>query len=249
MLKKRLFEREGSALVDLWMDEGWFLVILLWVCFFWFLVPYYIFKWSYKYVYVPIDDRKEMQREQEAAKIRAAEIDRNLALIRERLQEAAPKSAVNSMRATILQDTTQLPSGATRYSVNMMLELSEAERAIVRSHSLEQIELENVPLHTERQIAESRHELQQEADQISAARQPYLKAVAREQVELVGNILKKERLVTTLGDLLIVPHQRLFETPHEANEYSNKLKTELLPKVKKLIDGYKDYKPAETIEL
>src|SRR5216684_4045976 len=61
MPQKRFFEREGSRLWELWCDE-WIVVVLMIMFLWWLMIPYYLFKWSYKYIYVPLDDRRQMAR-------------------------------------------------------------------------------------------------------------------------------------------------------------------------------------------
>ena len=57
-----------------------------------------------------------------------------------------------------------------------------------------------------------------------------------------------ERKDITLADYMKAPYSRIFKTLPEANDYSDKLKTELLPKVKELLDRNVDRKATETVE-
>jgi len=247
-VKTRIFQNERSFLWDLFWDEGWFLVIVIWIFCWWFLIPYFLFKWIYKYIYVPVDDRKEIENSRQAAADEKVQVNNQLELLALQLREAAPKTPVDRMRATILLNNPALPGGASRYSVDMMVELSEEERAIVYQHDIEFIEIENVARYSPDELARMRYEHQQEVDAISGVRQPTLKAITKVVMDDVNESQKKDRLRTSVGDLLVVPYRRLFDTAHEAKEHSDKLKTDLLPKIRKIIDGYRTYKAAETVE-
>jgi len=220
-------------------DDGWVLVILLWVFLWWALIPYFIFKWSYKYIYVPYDDAKETKRLSEAAERAQIRQANQLELLAQKLREAAPKTPVEKMRATILVEGSE---------VDMLVELSEQERAVIRQHDLSYIELENVPLYSADEIARMRADHQREADEISAVRQPYLKAVVQQSVHNVAELQKRERSITTLGDLLVVPYRRTFSSTYEAKQHADRLKSEHLPKVRQIIDQFMAHKPVETVE-
>jgi len=246
MAKQRLFQNERSFLRDMWDDERPFAVII-WVLCWWFLIPYFVFKWSYKYIYVPIDDKKEMEQLQEVAAEEKVKAKDELELLAQQLRDAAPTTPPDKMRATILLNTIERPTGTFRHSVDMMVELPEAERAIIYQHQLDFIEVENV-LRSKDQLALMRRDRHEELDAISELKNPLSKAITRQLNQNADQLQKEERLKTTVGDLLVVPYQRLFDTAHEAKEHSDKLKTELLPQVRKLIDGYKTYNAAETVE-
>jgi hypothetical protein len=65
----------------------------------------------------------------------------------------------------------------------------------------------------------------------------------RETVELYSEPIK-----ITLGQMLADPYKRGFESQHEAIEYIEKLKTQILPKMKKIIEA--NSRPdVETLEL
>ena len=100
----------------------------------------------------------------------------------------------------------------------MMVELSEQERAIVYEHHIDFVEIDNVSRYSQDDLAVMRYEGQKRVDSISEIRQPMLKAITRQSLEGANEIQKKDRIKTTVGDLLVVPYRRIFETPHEAKE-------------------------------
>jgi len=235
----RLFQREGSVLVDMWWDDGWVLVLLIWAFCWPIMIPYFLFKWTYKYIYAPIDDARQTKHHQEySTYIKEQALTAEQELV-QRLRDAAPKAPPERMRATILiEDTT----------VNMMVELSETERAIVYEHQLDFIELENVPLYSADEIARNKYQLKKDAEAVSVRAQPALKAISEAIVNDVETLQKSERRITTIGDLLIVPYSRMFESVYAAKQHSDVLKQKHLPKLKQIIEQFADYRPAETVE-
>ena len=124
-----------------------------------------------------MDENNEIQREREAAKQEGQKNARDLEDLAQQLREAAPKSPVEKMRATKLMNTIGLGNGSPRYTVDMLLELSEAERALVLEHQLDFIEIENVSRYTEEQLAQMRYDRRKELDAISEVRNPMMKAI------------------------------------------------------------------------
>ena len=221
--QKRLFEREGSLLWEFWCDE-WIVVVLMIMFLWWLMIPYYLFKWSYKYIYVPLDDKRQIVRLRKAVVEEKVKEKSELELLAQKLRDVAPKTPPEKMRATILLNTVEYQKGAFRHSVDMLVELSEQERAIVYEHQIDFIEIDDVPVHNQDALARMKYENQKEVDAISQIRQPLLKAITRQSMEAVNEMQKKDRLKTTVGDLLVVPYQRIFETAHEAKEHADKLK-------------------------
>ncbi|MGO8866413.1 MAG: hypothetical protein ACLQME_07935 [Alphaproteobacteria bacterium] len=196
------------------------------------------------------------------AKARQQERDKQLAA----LKAAVPPLPPDRMRATIqlneikypitkqrivqsafgFPSAEHVPAGEeTRYSVDMILELPETDRAIIREHELTGIVLQEEPLYTHDRIIEQQMEFDQmiEAQHHAAAKASYM---ASKQMFLDG--ARTAKLTTRVGDLLVSPHSRMFETAHEANEYAEKLKTKLLPRIKELIDQYRGHKQSQTVE-
>jgi hypothetical protein len=131
------------------------------------------------------------------------------------------------------------------FSVDMILEMSETERAIIKQHNLHDIELEETPAFTAEALSdiEARY-----ADEVEAIKNLTRKAVTKQITQESLARLKNKRVKTCVGDLLVSPFSRSFESPHEAKKYADKLKTEFLPEIRKLLDGYTAHKQSETLE-
>jgi len=132
-----------------------------------------------------------------------------------------------------------------RFSVDMILEMSETERAIINEHELYDIELEQTPAYTAEQL---RAFEAQYNDEIEATKDPVLKEVTKQTTQLTLAGLKGESIKTRVGDLLVVPFSCAFDSPHEAKTYAEKLKTKFLPEIRKLLDSYTAHKRSETLE-
>lgn len=132
-----------------------------------------------------------------------------------------------------------------KYAVDMVLQMTETERATIKQHQLDDIVLEDVPLFTEDELVSARIDDQARID---AAKDPLHKAVEKQMMEMTDEMKKHERRKTRIGDLLVSPFSRIFDAPHDANEYARKLKTEFLPKMRQLLDRYREYKQTETLE-
>ena len=133
----------------------------------------------------------------------------------------------------------------TKYAVDMILQMTETERATIKQHQLDDIVLEDVPLFTQDELASARID---DRARVDAAKDPLHKAVEKQMLEMTDEMKKHERRKTRIGDLLVSPFSRIFDAPHDANEYARKLKTEFLPKTRQLLDRSRDYKQTETIE-
>ena len=55
----------------------------------------------------------------------------------------------------------------------------------------------------------------------------------------------QQRTQTRFGDLLVTHYRRIFSNPHEAKDFADKLKTEMLPAVRKLINSYQSFRPGK----
>ena len=133
----------------------------------------------------------------------------------------------------------------TKHTVDMILQLSETERAIIGEHQLQHLVIEDAPLFNEDQLRKIR--LQDQAE-IAAIKDPVAKIISEQSREMGHDQLKKDRKQTFLGDYLVSPFTRMFDTPPEAKSYADKLKTKILPQIKQHIDAYRDHKQSETIE-
>jgi hypothetical protein len=132
-----------------------------------------------------------------------------------------------------------------KYTVDMVLQMTETERATIKQHQLDDVVLEDAPLFTEDELVRARID---DRARVDAAKDPLHKAIGKQMLETTEDMRKHERRKTRIGDLLVSPFSRFFDTPHEASEYAHKLKTEFLPKIRQLLDRYREYKQTETIE-
>ena len=182
------------------------------------------------------------------------------------LRDAVPKAPLEKMRATVQVNQMKMPRTERKqinhlltehtfvdavvgeefkFAVDMILELTEAERAIIKEHELDDIVLEDVPRYSEddilkRKVADQR--------QLDAIKDPFRKEIMASVMKDAPTVMKEQRLVTRVGDLVVSPFTRVFDSPHEAKEYADKLKTKFLPEVRKLIDSYGCHKQSETLE-
>lgn len=217
-----------------------------------------------KYKQGPIEEPADAAHEQQIK----AERERQIAA----LKAAAPSSPPEKMRATIqLNSYTMLRRrqesvnfkgtrtssyivakyvDETRFSIDMILQLSETERAIIKQHEVFDIVLDDQPFFSEDELAQLAidHDAQVKAASGFSKSEMLHSAVKKVVNEQVLDMAKHERRKTRLGDLLVLPFSRDFDTQHEAKQYADKLKTQLLPTMKKIIDSYRDFKPTETVE-
>lgn len=133
----------------------------------------------------------------------------------------------------------------TCFSVDMILEMTEAERALIKEHELDDIVLEEIAAYTELEIIKAKGRMEEE---LRETKDPILMLVRADVDKLVIADMQQERIKTRVGDLLVSPFSRSFDSPHEAKEYTDKLKTKFLPGVRKLLDGYTAHKRSETLE-
>jgi hypothetical protein len=132
-----------------------------------------------------------------------------------------------------------------RYSVDMALQLSETDRAVIKQHELDDIVLEDTPLYTQEELADIA--IHQDQD-VRATKDLLRKEITKQIDKQALSLMKEQRSRTRVGDLLVSPFSRVFDSPHEAKEYADKLKTKLLPSVKQLIDRYRGHKQTEILE-
>ena len=167
------------------------------------------------------------------------------------LRAAMPTSPVKSMRATIQTNTYKDDGGTSRFTVDMMLELTETERAIIKEHELDDIVLEDIPLFDKDALEKKQQQIEEHREAFDRATRSskMLDAKLSEQVDVaVLAAMKKARLITTVGQLVVIPFSRAFDSPHEANEYASLLKTKLLPEMKRLIQKHGQHRQTETVE-
>jgi hypothetical protein len=182
------------------------------------------------------------------------------------LAEAAPKGAPERMRATIQINTIRVPvieqrrirkffredtfeyvetGEHVRYTVDMILQLPEHDRAIISEHSLDGILVEDEPRYTREELRQIEEGYRNE---VEAAKDHYLKAAISASTELALDSQRAERKQTFLGDYLVAPFSREFVTAPGANEYADKLKTKILPQIRDTLERYRSHKKTDTIE-
>ena len=184
----------------------------------------------------------------------------------EALRAAAPQSPPERMRATIHINEFKIArmerqqvhraiaehswinvevGEDTRYAVDMLLEMSERERGIIQQHSLEDIVIEDTPAYTKREIIDVELAEHQRAD---ATKDLLLKEISKVIGKDAVELMKAKRSQTRVGDYLVSPFTRVFSTPHEAKQYSDQLKTKLLPSIKDLLESYREHAARQTVE-
>lgn len=176
---------------------------------------------------------------------------------------ALPPTPVERMRATIhvnpitvfiLMEKEFYPNQYERitntyYSVDMLLELSERDRAVLLENQLDGVSLETVPKYTaaQRITAISEYNIELSRHSLATKKGLAMREIMVADQERVEN-MKHEKQKITIGDYLQRPFSRVFESLPEAHEYSDQLKREILPKVRQLLDRSFERKDAETLE-
>jgi hypothetical protein len=182
------------------------------------------------------------------------------------LKAAVPPGPTERMRATIQLNQYKKPRFERRrisrligeddfidrevgedacFSVDMILEMSETERAIVSEHELYDIVLEEFRTYTEQDILESQRDYKERQD---ATKDEFLKQIQIDVDKTLIEGMRENTTKTKIGHLLNRPFSRDFGTPHEAKMYAEKLKTKFLPEVRKLLDSYRTHKQTETLD-
>jgi hypothetical protein len=133
----------------------------------------------------------------------------------------------------------------TCFSVDMILEMTETERAIIKQHELDDIVLDESATYSDMDIIEAKR---RQHDELKGTKDPLLVQIKADVGKEVISDMQKDRTKTRVGDLIVAPFSRPFDSPHKAKEYADKLKTKFLPEVRKLLDGYSAHKQTETLE-
>jgi hypothetical protein len=255
------------------MDEEGFFLILFWLIAWPFWLGWKVIVIVWRYILKPLNqslaDRSARKMEatdavSKADKQKARDEVRAKQL--EALRAAAPQSPPERMRATIHINEFKIArmeiqqvhraiaenswinvevGEDTRYAVDMLLEMSERERGIIQQHSLEDILIEDTPAYTKREIIDVELTGHERAD---ATKDLLLKEITKGISKDAVELMKAERSQTRVGDYLVSPFTRVFPTPHEAKQYSDQLKTKLLPSVKDLIESYREHAAQQTVE-
>jgi hypothetical protein len=196
----------------------------------------------------PIKEQADSERQEQLAALRAA----------------VPPTPPERMRATIhLNDITvitmlgapesglfrkKVASGA--YVVDVILEIPETERAVIQEQHLDRLVMETIPKYRNYEI----HNLLGEFERTFSGLLHTMKKadhIAREVLKTKRRTYESyeaETMEIILADYFRNPYTRVFNTKPEANEYADKLKTVLLPKVRELLDKNVSRTTSQTIE-
>jgi hypothetical protein len=258
------------------MDEtsaGFFKLI-----FFFFIAPfwlaYHVLRLSWQYALKPLfthleqrSDDKRFAQQIGLQALQQKHRDEARAKQLAALGAAVPSMPPEKMRATIQLNEIKVPRMEQRrihhafgedswvsvevgefpkYAVDMILQMSETERAIINQHQLQYLTIEDNPIFSPDQLREIHS---QHREELSVIKDAFLKEITEQSQSAVEGMLKEDRKQTLLGDYLVSPFSRIFETPHEAKLYADKLKTKILPQIKQHLDMYRNYQQSETIEL
>ena len=183
------------------------------------------------------------------------------------LRAAVPKTTPDSLRATIqinavtvadseqrriprifADDSIVFVDGPerTRYAVDMILELSETERATIKEHNLHDYVIEDRPLYTPEDLERNR---QRHDGYAASFKDPKVAELWDRHTEELLAADRAARLQTKLGDYLVSPCSRLFDDRIDARQYAEKLKTKTLPQIKSIIETYAADLGPQTISL
>ncbi|MGA8610792.1 MAG: hypothetical protein WB760_03570 [Xanthobacteraceae bacterium] len=255
------------------MDEEGFFLILFWLIAWPFWLGWKVIVIVWQFIVKPLNQSlaERSARKMEASdavakadKQKAREEVRAKQL--EALRATAPQSPPERMRATIHINEFKIArmerqqvhraiaehswinvevGEDTRYAVDVLLEMSERERGIIQQNSLEDIVIEDTPAYTKCEIRDMELAEHQRAD---ATKDLLLKEITKGIGKDAVELMKAERSQTRVGDYLVSPFTRVFPTPHEAKQYSDQLKTKLLPSIKDLIESYREHAAQQTVE-
>lgn len=182
------------------------------------------------------------------------------------LYQAAPLTPPERMRATIQFNTFKTPTYETQhfeghsveaqnghqtlYSVDMLLELSEEERAIVIKNDLHTFVLEEKARYTQRDLERMRYEGRQRSESYrgNSSDAMLMREISKHTEGYSVELMKEQRDFTHLGDYLVKPYTCTFGHPHEAKQFGDTLKSKILPHIKEVIDSYRDHKTVQTLE-
>jgi len=175
------------------------------------------------------------------------------------LYGSVPTAPARGMRATIHYNTFKMPVTETRYfegvsadaqtgfdtrySVDMILEFSEEERGIILQHALQTIVLDDKPRYSASEIADIRRADELRAESMGGRGELDLitKEIVRQNAAVSGAFAEGQRERTVLGDFLVAPYTKTFDESHDAKLYGEKLQSQILPNIKKLIESYRGH--------
>jgi hypothetical protein len=175
------------------------------------------------------------------------------------LRDAVPHAPPQRMRATIHYNTFKTPvfetryfegqsaqeqTGAeTRYSVDMILELSEEERGIVVQNDLHTIVLDDKPLYSKDDLEKIRRAEVERAESMGGNSELDLiaKEITKQSAGVAAAMAEVHREQTLVGDFLVAPFTKTFDRAHDAKKYGDELTSKILPDIRKLIEGYRGH--------
>jgi hypothetical protein len=108
-----------------------------------------------------------------------------------------------------------------RHVLYLYLEASEEEKAIIKLNRLDEIVLDGKTFDTS----------QKDAQGLAEAKNDIERKILQEVYEATSSFVRK----ITLADYLENPFKWGFDTVVEANEYADKLKTKILPRIKEIM--------------
>ena len=179
---------------------------------------------------------------------------------------AVPTTPPERMRATIhvnpssafallhSQQTGALVSTeVVRYSVDMVLELPEKDRALLEQQHLDQVVIGKEPRYSSEQILNILGERERMETRLAhSLRTSDMVAlrVMRNEPQRNFESYEAEMREVKIGEYLQVPYSRAFRTKPEANDYADRLREVILPKIRELLDkaASRDSAPSATVE-
>lgn len=176
------------------------------------------------------------------------------------LRESVPSTAPARMRATIrvnpITVMVKVEKGRsfemienTHYAVDMILEFSERDRAVIHENQLDQVSFEDRPTFSNAQILNRLADFDEEYNALSRTREAEaFQRAMMDQDRPTFEGLQRKRTKITIGDYMDSPYSREFDTLPEAQEYSDLLKAKILPRLRELLDKRADTRSSETIE-
>lgn len=228
--KTYLFKPGPGWLWNTFFSDDWIIAVIVWMGAFPILIPYFLLKWIYKGIYMPLDVNKRIEGE---TRFREQTAQDEVDARKKRLAEAPP---VDRMTARLHTNGT---------AVEIYLSISETERAVMIENRLDLFVFEERPKFTPEQV--KRHKTGLEND-IAREQHPGVKEMYRGMLSAASN-MAGEKIQIRLLDYLEYPYKREFETPYEAKQYADHFKTDILPKIRKLLDDHQTHQQSETIRL
>jgi hypothetical protein len=137
-----------------------------------------------------------------------------------------------------------------RYVVDMVLQFSEQDRAAILVTHLDQVVFETVSLLTSDQILNELAKFDSEYESYSSTSTHGLtmRALMDQRRESYGSLADKTKEITLADYMAATGYSQIFNTLPEANDYSDKLKSAILPKIRTLLDKNASRETKQTLE-